>query len=234
MIVISPMIKRCLYCLPFIVILVIIAESSHAQRILGAMSVGVNLTQVDGDEFYGFSKFGLNIGPQVIVPFGKSKNFSASMELLYSQKGSVHHGSTDSTDFRMTLDYVEIPVLVRFTDKKVISGGVGFSYGRLINYKETNNNFFDSLFQYQNDISKNDFSILADLQIRLWSKLWANLRYQYSLMSLRTVLVNDPRTYPRNPFTRDQYNNVISIRLTWIFNQPKTGKNQKIELKKQE
>jgi hypothetical protein len=156
------------------------------------------------------------------------------MELLYSQKGSYHHGSTDTTDFKMTLDYAEVPVLIRFTDKKIISGGVGFSYGQLINYKETKNNFFDSLFQYQDNLSNSDFSIIGDFQIRLWSKLWANVRYQYSLLSLRTVLVTDPRTYPRTSFTREQYNNVISIRLTWVFNQPKAEKNQKMELKKQE
>jgi hypothetical protein len=168
------------------------------------------------------------------VPFGKNKNFSVSMELLYSQKGSVHRGSTDTTDFRLTLDYVEVPVLVRFTDKRLVSGGLGFCYGQLINYKETENNFFNKLFTYQTDIANYDFSVLADLQVRIWTKLWANLRYQYSLLSLRTVEVNDPRYYPPAPYTRDQYNNVISIRLTWVFNQPKTGKNQKIELKEQE
>ncbi|MCX6278800.1 MAG: outer membrane beta-barrel protein [Bacteroidetes bacterium] len=217
-----------------LIMLLLISEPSEAQRILGAMSIGMNLTQVDGDEFYGFSKIGLNVGPQVIVPFGKNKNFSVSMELLYSQKGSYHRGGTDTTGFRMNLDYAEIPVLIHFTDKRTISGGVGFSYGQLINYKETKNNFFDSLFQYQTSLENNDISVIADLQIRIWSKLWANLRYQYSVRSNRTVLVSDPRTYPRNPFTRKQFNNVISIRLTWVFNQPKAGKNQKLELKQQE
>lgn len=198
------------------------------------MSVGINATQVDGDEFYGFHKVGLNIGPQVMVPFGKGRNFSFCLELLYSQKGSVHNGRYDSTDFRLEMDYAEVPVLIRYTDKKVISGGIGFSYGQLINYKETNNNFFDSLFQYQNSLSNYDFSIIGDVQIKIWSKLWANLRYQYSLIPLRTVLVNNPNTYPRQPFTRDQYNNVVSIRLTWVFNQPKTAKGEKMELKEQE
>ena len=116
-----------------------------AQRILGAVSVGMNLTQVDGDEFFGYYKVGLNVGPMVIVPFGKKKNWSASMELLYSQKGSKHNGSTDSTTYKLVQDYAEIPVLVHFTDKKLISGGVGVSYGQLINYKETKNNFYDSI-----------------------------------------------------------------------------------------
>lgn len=202
-------------------------STAKAQRILGAVSLGMNITQVDGDEFFGFNKIGINVGPMVAVPFGKNKNWSVSMELLYSQKGSYHRGGTDSTGFRLNLDYAEVPVLIHFTDKKLISGGVGVSYGRLINYKETKNNFYDSIFIYQTPLSNNDISIIADLQIRLWSKLWANLRYQYSMKSNRTVLVKDPGTYPRIEYIRYQYNNVISIRLTWVFNQEKISKRPK-------
>lgn len=217
-----------------ILLLMLMPFLAGAQRVLGAFSLGMNITQVDGDEFYGFHKVGLNVGPQVILPFGKNKNFSVSMELLYSQKGSVHRGSSDTTNFRMELDYVEIPVIVKFTDKKVVSGGIGFSYGQLVNYRETQNSFFDTLFTYQSSLANNDISVIADVQFRIWSRLWGNVRYQYSLRSLRTVLVDDPRYYPRNPYTREQYNNVISFRLTWVFNQPKTQKGGKIELKEQE
>ena len=202
---------------------------SDAQRFLGAVSLGMNITQVDGDEYFGYHKVGLNVGPMVALPFGKKKNWAVSMELLYSQKGSNHRGSTDSTTFRLEQDYAEIPVLVHFTDKKLVSGGLGFSYGQLVNYKETKNNFYDSIFHYQTGLSNNDISVIADLQIRLWSKLWANLRYQYSIRSNRTVLVTDPSTYPRLSYTRYQYNNVISIRLTWVFNQEKIVKGPKKE-----
>lgn len=204
-------------------------EKLYSQRILGALSLGMNLTQVDGDEFFGFHKFGLNVGPMVILPFGPKKNWSVSMELLYSQKGSYHSGQTDSTTYRLKLDYAEIPVLLHFTDKKVISAGVGFSYGQLINFKETygglpiDTNFFA---QPTSGMSNFDLAVIADLQIRLWSKLWAGVRYQYSMKNNRTVMVTDPND-PKNPFTRKQYNNVISVRLTWIFNQEKVDKNSK-------
>jgi hypothetical protein len=219
--------RRFFFLFHLIALPLFFSSEAKAQRILGAVSLGMNLTQVDGDEFFGYNKIGLNVGPMVAVPFGKKKNWSASLELLYSQKGSYHSGQTDSTEFRLNLDYAEIPVLIHFTDKKLISGGVGFSYGQLINYKETKNNFYDSIFQYQTGLSNYDLSVIADLQIRIWSKLWANLRYQYSMKSNRTVLVNDPRTYPRMEYTRYQYNNVITIRLTWVFNQEKIEKKPK-------
>jgi hypothetical protein len=221
--------KRNILIIFLVTLTILFSNVVHAQRILGALSLGMNITQVDGDEFYGFHKAGLNVGPMVAVPFGKNRNWSASMELLYSQKGSKHNGSADSTSFKLVQDYAEIPVLIHFTDKKVISGGLGFSYGQLINYKETKNNFYDSIFIYQSGVSNNDISVIADLQVRLWSKLWADLRYQYSMKSNRTVLVKDPSTYPRTEYIRYQYNNVISIRLTWVFNQEKISKRAKKE-----
>jgi outer membrane receptor protein involved in Fe transport len=228
------MFRRLLLLSLLFVAVVFSSEKILAQRILGAVSLGMNLTQVDGDDFFGFNKIGLNVGPMVVIPFGKNGNWSVSMELLYSQKGSYHKGSSDSTisyTYRLVQDYAEIPVLVHFTDKKLISGGVGFCYGQLINYQETKNNFYDTLYQYQTGLANNDISVIADLQIRLWSKLWANLRYQYSMRTNRTVIVDNPFIYPRQPETRDQYNNVISIRLTWVFNQPKIVKRNKQESK---
>jgi hypothetical protein len=221
-------VQRFFFFLLFITAFFFFSSEGKAQRFLGAVSLGMNLTQVDGDEYFGYNKFGLNVGPMVAMPFGKNKNWSVSMELLYSQKGSKHNGSTDSTSYRLVQDYAEVPVLIHFTDKKVISGGLGFSYGQLVNYKETQNSFYDSIYHYQTGLSNYDLSVIADLQIRLWSKLWANLRYQYSMKSNRTLVFNNPAPYT-TPETRYQYNNVISIRLTWVFNQEKIEKRPRKE-----
>jgi hypothetical protein len=211
---------------PSLLVLIILAcinfHEAKSQRFLGGVALGMNLTQVDGDEYYGFHKFGLNVGPMVSMPFGKNRNWSASMELLYSQKGSYHGGSSDTTTFRLVQDYAEVPLMIHYTDKKLISGGLGFAYGQLVNYKETRNNFYDTIFRYQTGLSNYELSVIADIQIRLWSKLWGNLRYQYSVKSNRTVDVHYP--YPRQVITRDQYNNVITIRLIWVFNQEKIVK----------
>jgi hypothetical protein len=217
--------KRLVLLVFLVGFLSVIAETATAQRILGGLSVGMNLTQVDGDELYGFHKVGLNVGPMVAIPFGKNSKWSVSMELLYSQKGSYHGSSVDSLTYRLVQDYAEIPVLIHFTDKRVISGGLGFSYGQLINFKETQNDFFDSLYNPKSSLSNNDISVIADLQIRLWYRLWANVRYQYSMKSNRSVVVNDPNK-PNTHDPRDQYNNVISIRLTWMFNQAANTKNK--------
>ncbi|MEI6889813.1 MAG: porin family protein [Bacteroidales bacterium] len=209
--------------LPVLLLLLIIAiKPAQAQRVLGGLSVGANFCQVDGDQFYGFRKVGLNFGPMVVVPFGKNRNWSVSMELLYSQKGSFHRGSTDSTYYRLNLDYIDIPVMVHFTDKKIISAGLGFCYGQLIGKSES------QLFVVtpNTDFSPYDFSVLGEVSLRVWNRFWINVRYQYSLLNLRTVTFTNPNI-ANDTWQRNQYNNVISLRLTYIFKQELPGKPKK-------
>jgi len=211
--------------LPVLLVLFIVAiRSAHAQRILGGISIGMNLCQVDGDQFYGFNKAGLNFGPMVILPFGKNKSWSVSMELLYSQRGSYHKGSTDSTYYRLNLDYIDIPVMLHFTDKKIISAGVGICYGQLIGHKEsylyiTPDSLKGTLLPY-------DLSVVGEASVRIWNRFWLNVRYQYSMLSLRTITFFDPYN-PNSTWERKQYNNLLSIRLTYIFKQELPGKPQK-------
>ena len=105
------------------------------------------------------------------------------MELLYSQKGSYHKGSTDSTYYRLNLDYIDVPVMVHFTDKKIISAGLGFCYGQLIDHKES------QLFIVTPNGSflPYDLSAIGEVSLRVWNGLWVNVRYQYTMFSLRTV-----------------------------------------------
>ena len=42
-----------------------------AQVIKGALIAGFNMTQVDGDEVYGFKKIGFNVGAAAIIPVKK-------------------------------------------------------------------------------------------------------------------------------------------------------------------
>jgi len=211
------------FLLPFLLILFFLAlKPAHAQRILGGISVGANFCQVDGDQFYGFRKVGINFGLMVMIPFGKKKNWSVTMELLYSQKGSYHKGGTDSTYYRLNLDYIDIPVMFHFTDKKIISAGVGFCYGQLINKSES------QLYVVtpNTDFLPYDLSVLGEVSLRVWNRFWINVRYQYSMLNLRTVTFVNPNI-KGDTWERNQYNNLISLRLTYIFKQEIPGKARK-------
>ncbi|MCB0663964.1 MAG: outer membrane beta-barrel protein, partial [Saprospiraceae bacterium] len=48
---------------------------------------GINVSQIDGDNYQGYDKVGINIGLQAGVVF--SKRFQVNMGLLFTQKGSL-------------------------------------------------------------------------------------------------------------------------------------------------
>jgi len=195
-----------------------------AQIIKGEAIVGMNLSQVDGDEVYGFKKIGLNIGAGVMIPFDKKGKWDVSLEALYSEKGANQNRQyTDpiiTGEYRINLNYVEVPVLVMFTDKDFISAGAGFSWGRLVGAKEWEHGvLIETTTASSGTYSNNDFCILADFRIRIWQGLKFNLRYAYSLVKIRT---REFENLAGDTWTRDQYNNVISFRLIYVFNEKKS------------
>jgi len=113
--------------------------------------------------------------------------------------------------------------MVHFTDKNIIAGGAGLLYGQLVDAKEWED-YNDSLGLAQTSTSlrspytMSDLEILADVRVRLVKKLWLNVRYSYSIFPIRERTYVNP-IYPDDTHTRKQYNNVITLRLTYIFNE---------------
>lgn len=218
------------YFLPLLVLLTLLfANSGYSQRFLGALSAGINLTQVDGDEVYGFNKIGFNGGPSIIVPFGKDGKWSVTMEILFSMQGSYQKTHVPDTvipdsskpasyfGYKLNLNYIQVPLLVHFTDKKIIAGGVGFAYGQLVGVAEWEDGLRTTT-SLQGPYTLADFQVLADVRLRIWKRLWLNARYSYSLLPIRT---RDFENYTGTQvWTRKQHNNVITLRLTYIFNDP--------------
>lgn len=203
--------------LSILIILLAIPAVMNAQLIQGALMGGLNLTQVDGDEVYGFHKAGATIGASAIIPF--SKKWSVSIETNYTQKGSYQEPQYNDSltyEYKLQLDYVEVPVLVHFTDKERLTVGAGFSWGRLVDVKEYEHGYrVETTSLLEGPYDRDDFSILADLKFRLYHRFHFNVRYSYSLSHIRTREF----TVGTNVFNREQFNNVISFRLIYNFNE---------------
>ena len=85
-----------------------------------------------------------------------------------------------------------------------------------------------------------DFNICADMRVRLWEGIHAELRYQYSLMPIRTRLfykdanetllkIDDSRVQP----LQRQYNNSITLRVVYLFNEHRAKVNKEASKKGQ-
>ena len=210
---------RILILLAAIFALTVIA---NGQRFKGAAIAGFNLSKVAGDEvngFWQFYRFGANLGVAVIVPF--KKHWDVTMEVTYSQKGAYWSGGVQDDNYPwrydLRLDYAEVPILIHYNDRDIITAGLGFSWGRLVNSKEIEDYGNQPSYQDTVPFNINDFSIMGDLIFRLYKRLHMNIRVTHSLVPIRERVFENPFT--GSTWDNKQYNFLFSFRLIYIFNE---------------
>ncbi len=191
----------------------------------GGLIFCANMTQVDGDSYQGYHKIGLNAGGTVYIHFNKT--FGVSMELLYSQKGSRAVEVLQSTyvgtyiaKYFMNLNYAEVPVLLHCiiylpNIHRNLDLEVGGSYARLINSKEwaewDQPIVIDPVLNRFNNV---DVNYMFGAGIQLYKHWYMDARFQYSLISIRPT----DRVPPQFSYgDKGQFNNVVAIRLLYIF-----------------
>ena len=263
------------------IILTIISLTSEvkAQLIKGEVFGGFSMSQVDGDDCYGYKRIKGQAGVGALIPV--TNWMDIGLEVQYNPKGaykgdSISYSSYLTGTYDLKLNYVEIPLMVYMTDKNRYTIGIGASFGRIVGFSEKINGvetetyvgdgklrwiegyngpkdvdlgsiktiddlaqagLYDEegnlLVRNSNTYKKNDFSVCADFRIRLWEGLHAQVRYQYSMVPIRTRLLyaNYDETVPSK--VRLQYNNQISVRLTYILGEDRTKINRQIQKEEQ-
>ena len=184
---------------------------------VGGLIGGLNFTQVDGDSYKGYHNIGFNTG--VVVYTQLVPGISASLEILFSQKGARSNGSqlsnggvTVITKQNIKLNYAEIPVQINFFDKKRNHFGAGLSYAQLINSKEeiVGNNTAIKYDPDQYPFKKMDINMILSGQVHVYKGFFAGIRFQYSMLSIRDKVDLE---YGR----AQQFNNVFAVRLMYLF-----------------
>lgn len=186
----------------------------------GRIVAGMNFTQVDGDNYSGYHKVGINAGGMVFVNF--SKLWALSTEMLYSMKGArgatvreSYYVGTYFDKYYVNLNYIEIPVAIHYKQFPFLDFEAGASYGRLISSKEWGEAdvpvLIDPVYNYFNN---SEVSILGGANLRIGKKMYANARFQYSVSTIRP--------YPRIPqhyylYPQNQANNVVTLRLLYVL-----------------
>ena len=257
-----------------------------AQIIKGEVFLGGNACQVDGDECFGFKKFGVHAGAGALIPI---TNFmDVGLEVLFNQKGAYKRNAITSNStfpyaYNLKLNYAEIPVMIYLTDKDVVSVGLGVSYGRLVGINElvdgqpsdyegvgigvgdgqlhwreeaeglpdigqiTDINKLNEIVVKQypdatyiservansNTYRPHDFNICADLRFRIWEGFHAEVRYQYSLRPIRYRMFYEDVNLVLANQIRTQYNNSITLRVVYLFNEHRAKANKEASKKGQ-
>jgi hypothetical protein len=197
---------------------------ARSQQVKAAIIAGFNLSQVDGDEIYGFHKPGFNAGLSAIVPVGSHFNFA--LETVFNQKGAYQGDQYRTTDtagtvftgaYNLRLNYLEVPFLLFYNDKDVVMAGGGFSYGRVVGLKEEEHGQrVSSTTLTSGTYNRDDFNLIADVRFRIYKKFQFNVRYAYSIAQIRTREFED---FLGNTWERKQFNNLVTFRFIYMINE---------------
>lgn len=184
----------------------------------GGLVAGATFTQVDGDNFAGYTKAGATVGGIVYAQL--IDKLAGSIEILYTQKGARSNKTQLSNNriyridkYAIDLNYAEVPIMLNYFDRRRSHFGAGISYSQLISYKEsavTSPNLPDTLDLDDYPFRKFDLNFLLSGSLHLYKGLFLTYRFQYSLIPVRTNIYAE--------FGRaEQYNNMHVLRLMYLF-----------------
>ncbi|MBK9108374.1 MAG: PorT family protein [Saprospiraceae bacterium] len=158
------------------------AQALVAQRFEGSLKIAGTLSQIDGDDIYGFHKPGYEIGGFVSARL--SKTTALETGISYNLRGS-HYSKNDLLRVAISLQYIDIPVLFVLRDWLNETGEDeyyqmeffgGLSLGRLVGSS--------SLSGVDRDFKKTDVSYILGASY-FWSKNWGgSAKYTRSFTSL--------------------------------------------------
>ncbi len=191
---------------------------SDDRTFFGGVVVGASFCQVDGDNFAGYHKVGFNGGGVMYVRLVDMLAFST--ELLYVQKGSraapkqlpqvIMASGQTIYKYDINLQYVEIPLMLNYFDKRNSNFGAGFAYARLLNSSEKATLGNGVVIENTKPFRQNDFTFVLNGNLCLYKGLFANIRFQYSIVPIK-------KDYDPMIGRAEQYNNQWTVRLGYMF-----------------
>jgi hypothetical protein len=185
-------------------------------------TLGFNACQIHGDNYSGFDKFGFLAG----IALNARLNEATSLELgfYFSQKGSRHNQNPkigDYSFYRLNLNYVDLPLSLRYhvNPRYFITLGPSFAY--LINYSENINNAdYTGVYKF----NKYEWGVNFGLGRSINNKFSVEVRTSNSVTPIRSYGVLSNVFYP-NPvarfFNKGFYNNIISVIFAYHLNRKK-------------
>ncbi|HEX9826031.1 MAG TPA: porin family protein [Flavobacteriaceae bacterium] len=163
----------------------------NAQEVTFGAKAGVNFASLGGDDSDGLDGLtSFHVGGVVVI--GVSEKFAIQPELLYSSQGASYDGGD------LKLDYINVPVLAKFTVAEGFSIEAGPQIGFLVSAKDDGEDVKDFL-------KSTDFSAALGLGYELETGLNFGARYN---LGLGNVLDDDGG---------DLKNNVIQLFVGYNF-----------------
>lgn len=186
-------------------------EKKNAFNLL--LTAGVSPSQVHGDAYNGYNKLGGMGGIGVESVF--SEKASMNLSFIFIQKGARKNPKPEKGDlaaYYLNLNYLEVPLLVTYTQKKFLFD-IGVSAAYLINYYEADQNMvFTGMYPFQ----KFDYSVKLGLGYNINKKWFVNFRTSNSFITTRPNRTKQAIYYNNilaRTFNKGYYNNILEFTL---------------------
>ena len=191
---------------------------SQAQRFDGYIEGGISTSQISGDALSGFDKAGFMVGVGVVTSISKNNKTMMGMEIYDIQKGSRKPSRLDKGDpafYRLRLNYVEIPLYLKYAANDHFQFFIGGALGVLTGSNEENEN---GKVAYQVPFNKFDVSVTGGLEYLLSANWRMGIRLIQSVTPVRDFSGN-AQTF----FNNGQYNNVVAFAVSYLFKSKKNN-----------
>ena len=195
----------------YTIILCLIVSITLGQDFKGGIKVGFNISQIDGDKMMGYHKGGLIFGAYINRELKPRLNWQ--MEMIYIGKGSKQGSNVQSGQFnyrRISVDYVEVPMLLQFWAEKIKTHlELGLSFATLISSKEEDDYGETTII---GPFRKYEFASLAGFNYAFTKQLSLTARLTYSMSPIAVrnkVLFTIWNRYGGS------YNNVLEFTLNY-------------------
>lgn len=173
----------------------------------------MNACQIHGDVQSGYNKPGIVGG--LVLNTRLSKKISLDLGFLYSQKGAWKSQNPDKGDytfFRVNVNYLDIPLLIKGQLNSKYFLTIGPSIGYLLNYNVNINNI-DYADQYR--FKKLEFGINFGLGRKIKGPWFIEVRTSNSIKPILDYGAAATTVYFPNAvarfFNKGLYNNVLSL-----------------------
>ena len=179
---------------------------SFSQRFKAGIIAGFTTSQVSGDQLSGFNKSGFEFGGLVSAPI--SEKFDLSFQIVFIQKGSKKPNNAAQGDYsyyRMSLNYIEVPVLFRYNFSKKFQFEAGPTFGKLVSSKEEDEH---GEIPPVNEFKSFELGFMLGMNYMLFDNFYLNIGGSNSLLPIRESDIEG---------ARDQFNSVLMFSFKYVF-----------------
>jgi opacity protein-like surface antigen len=182
-------------------LLIIFSANLYSQTFGGGVMAGLSASQLDGDRSGGYNKAGLNFG--IYTNTALNNYIDAQLELRYVQKGSKSNTKDNSLFYLSKLNYIELPLFLKYSFLDKFSANIGLAAGYLQRSTEDKDG---SDLPADPEFNKFEFSGLAGVEYEFIENFFFNVRFNYSILPVRAH--PGDQTYFLD---KGQYNNVLTF-----------------------